>query len=124
MSRFLKFAGVGAISTSIDFILYMFIGNFVHIALAKFISISIASIFSFIINKHWTFHDSHRTDWKYATRYIISQLGNITVNVSTNYIVFSITKSRLFAFICATGLAMIVNFFLQKTFVFIHKEKS
>lgn len=57
-----RFLITGGISTGIDFIIYIFLSSYFDISIAKVISMIIASIFSFILNKTWTFSDIEKVN--------------------------------------------------------------
>lgn len=113
-----RFLVVGGSSTLLDFIIYMLLSTKVDITISKCISMSISSIYSFFINKNWTFSDSEKITIVLALKYILCVLINIGVNTLVNTLTFSITNNKIISFIIATGIAMIVNFVIQKEVVF------
>ncbi len=113
-----KFLIIGGISTAIDFCIYMIISNYIDITISKLISMTIASVFSFIFNKNWTFINKEKTSVIMALKYILAQIINIGVNTGINTLVYNLTKVKIIAFIIATGIAMVVNYLLQKIVVF------
>lgn len=113
-----RFLVVGGSSTLIDFVIYMLLSTKVDITISKCISMSISSIYSFFINKNWTFSDSEKITIVLALKYILCVLINIGVNTLVNTLTFSITNNKIISFIIATGIAMIVNFVIQKEVVF------
>lgn len=114
----LKFILSGASSTLIDFCLYMLISNWLSISISKVISMTIASIYSFFINKNWTFENDDKIDKMMVFKYIFVQLLNIAVNTTVNTTMVSLTNNKLISFVVATGIAMVVNYFCQKILVF------
>lgn len=120
--KFIKFIIVGGSSTLLDFTIYMILNNFIEISIAKFISMTISCIYSFFINRCWTFESKEKINSKQLLKYVITQIINILVNVGTNQLIYTITTIKLLAYIVATGVAMIINYLLQKTIVF--KEKK
>lgn len=120
----IKFILVGGSSTLIDFIIYMILSKYINISLAKIISMSIASIYSFIINKNWTFTNNEKIDMVMIVKYIVTQILNITVNTCVNSLIFKISNIKVLAFVIATGVAMCVNFILQKVVVFKKEERK
>lgn len=115
----LKFLVSGATTTAIDYIIYRILMIlFCPALISKFFSMLCAIICSFVINKKWTFQHSEKTDSKLIVRYLITQLINIVTNTSVNTIVYNHTNMINIAFVFATICAMIVNFILQKKFVF------
>ena len=113
-----RFLVVGGSSTLLDFVIYMLLSTKVDITISKCISMSISSIYSFFINKNWTFSDSEKITIVLALKYILCVLINIGVNTLVNTLTFSITNNKIISFIIATGIAMIVNFVIQKEVVF------
>ncbi|CAI3245647.1 MULTISPECIES: GtrA family protein [Clostridium] len=120
--KIIKFILSGSVSTSIDLCIYMILSSEVNIILSKIISTTIACIISLIINKNWTFQYNKNMSLILILKYIIVQIINIICNVTTNTIIYKITQEKLISFIIATLCAMIVNFLLQKYYVFIVKE--
>ena len=113
-----RFLVVGGSSTLLDFAIYMLLSTKVDITISKCISMSISSIYSFFINKNWTFSDSEKITIVLALKYILCVLINIGVNTLVNTLTFIITNNKIISFIIATGIAMIVNFVIQKEVVF------
>nr|WP_321023666.1 GtrA family protein [Clostridium neonatale] len=120
--KIIKFILVGSISTSIDLCIYMILSSEFNIILSKIISTTIACIISLIINKNWTFQYKKDMNLVLILKYIIVQITNILCNVTTNTIIYKITQKKFISFVIATLCAMIVNFLLQKYYVFIVKE--
>jgi putative flippase GtrA len=112
--KFLKFLIVGGSSTCIDFVIYMVISNFIPISISKSISMTISCIYSFFINRNWTFQDKNGKTSKQVLLYVITQIFNILTNVGTNQLVYSITNIKIVAYVFATLIAMIVNYIMQK----------
>ncbi|NFG28047.1 GtrA family protein [Clostridium botulinum] len=118
----LKFLSVGMLSTSIDLIIY-FVLTYLNIGIifSKLISITFACIFSFIINKNWTFNYKNKVDKVIVIKYVINQIFNISCNVITNTVFFYLTNIKFIAFVIATLFSTILNFCLQNYFVFKRK---
>lgn len=116
--KFVKFIIVGAFSTAIDFIIYFYLSKIIDIVIAKTVSMICSSIFSYFLNKLWTFNIKDKKNFKYILKYYITFAINVLTNVSMNYIVFTNTNNKIIAFVFATGVAMMVNYLLQKFFVF------
>ena len=119
-----KFILAGASSTLIDFCLYMLLSNWLSVSFSKIISMSIASTFSFFLNKNWTFENSEKINKIMVVKYIGAQLLNIFVNTSINTIIYNLTNNKLISFVIATAIAMIVNYFSQKIIVFKKEVKK
>lgn len=114
-----KFALLGMVSTAIDYIFYVcFIQNNVDVYVAKIVSMSVAMCFSYFVNKKWSFNSKTSINRKEIFRYLVTQVINITVNTLTNSAVYIITNEINTAFVIATGFATIINYLLQKKWVF------
>lgn len=116
-----KFLVSGAITTGIDFILYIFLSNFIKLYVAKGLSMTVAMIVSFFINRFWSFNKPEISTKKSIPKFIICQIINLLVNTGSNYIIFIFIDDKFYSFIGATLIAMTINFILQKNYVFCYK---
>ena len=117
-SSVFRFLLVGGTSTLFDFILYMALSPHVSVTIAKSVSMLLASLFSYALNKQFTFKDKTPSNFSHLLRFYIVFLANITVNVAINSILFAFTTRKIFSYIIATLLGMTVNYFGQRYFVF------
>ncbi|MCM1540493.1 MAG: GtrA family protein [Blautia sp.] len=115
---FLKFCIVGGISTFLDLGIYLLLYDGAGVVLSKIVSMGCSMVFSYNLNKKWSFSISTKRTKKEVGRYLVTQAINMTVNVGVNYIVLEIFQIKLFAFIVATLVAMTINYVLQKRWVF------
>ena len=113
-----RFIAVGCLCTIIDFIIYMLIIDKVGAVYGKTISMLCSVIVNFILNKFWSFSFGHTRSVYELLKYITSQGINIAINVFVNYFILSLLERKVVAFVFATGIAMIVNYLLQKFWVF------
>lgn len=116
--RLFRFCIIGGITTIIDFIIYWFLSQSIDISIAKICSMLCASIFSYFINKSWTFNNSDNRHKRYIWRFYIVFIINISLNTSINKLTYDKTGNKIFAFIVATGCATIINYLLQNFWVF------
>ena len=123
LNKIIRFVIIGGTSTLIDFVIYMTVSNFIDINISKVISMALASIFAFFAHKNYTFKNKDDTTVKTVSLFIICQLINIAVNTGTNALCFNITSNKVFSFVIATGVAMVVNFLIQNFFVFPKKSE-
>lgn len=115
----LRFLLIGGTATLIDLILYLLLGLWIPASFSKFLSMSCSCVFSFFMNRRWTFESREKITVLQVTKYVAVQLVNIGVNVGINALVlYSLGAPKLAAFVAATGTAMAVNFLLQKFLVF------
>ena len=122
--KFIKFIFVGGSSTLLDFIIYLLLSNVIAMSFAKCFSMIVSCIYSFFLNKSWTFNDKQKINTKQIVLYVIVQAINITTNVTINQLGYIITNNKLLAYIIATGISMIVNYLLQKNIIFKEKVKQ
>lgn len=114
----LKFILVGCCSTAIDFIIYTVLSIKMSITVSKGISMITASIFSYVVNKRFTFHNTDKTSIWYLARFYTIFAANFASNLGVNYIVYKSTGYKLAAFVLATFCGMFVNYLGQRFFVF------
>ena len=91
----LKFLVIGGTSTLIDFCIYMLVSKHIDITVSKIISMGIASIFSFIFNKSWTFTVEKKTTKKMVVLFYLGLAVNIAVNAGTNTLAFNLTNQKV-----------------------------
>lgn len=120
-----RFLLVGCASTAIDFSIYMFLGFFLPVHISKLFSMCVSCLFSFVVNKMWTFLDNSKTDINQVVKYALVQCVNIATNVGSNsYLYSTLNAPKVVAFAVATCVAMVVNFMLQKLIVFHKRSRS
>lgn len=114
-----KFLVVGGICTFVDFVIYMLLSDFLNPICSKAISMICSMILNYLLNKFWSF--SVCNDIKINTeigRYICSQIINITANTTINYCILQLAGNKVIAFIVATGCATVINYMMQRFWVF------
>ena len=113
-----KFNVSGGIDTCIDFVCYMLLRQIAWPSVAKTISMIIANIWSYIVNKRWVFALDKKTDYRMMGSYVVVQALNLGANVGVNSLMLHLTGFVILSFVVATLCATIVNFSLQKLIVF------
>ena len=117
-NQILIFIIIGGFATTIDFIIYSYLLDFISINFSKFISMLVSSLFSYFMNKIFTFNKGKNYNSKYLIKFYIIFLLNLLTNIFVNYYVYKWTSIKILAFILATLFGMIVNFIGQKFYVF------
>ncbi len=117
-NQILIFIVIGGLATTIDFIVYSYLLNFFSINISKLISMLNSSLFSYFMNKIFTFNKGKNYNSKYLIKFYIIFLLNLLTNIFVNYYVYKWTSIKILAFILATLFGMIVNFIGQKFYVF------
>ena len=120
--KLFRFLITGGCSTGIDFVIYIFLSRSINLSVAKTISMCTASVFSYFVNKKWTFQDKKAVYTTQVFKYTLAQSVNLGVNVGINAAMFSLFHQKVIAFVLATGTAMTVNYLMQKWFVFSEKD--
>lgn len=117
-SSIYKFVVSGGIATCIDFFCYMLLIQIVWPSVSKALSMLIANIWSYTVNKRWVFLSNKQTDMMNIGQYMVVQFINLSVNVGVNTLMLHLTGYVVLSFIIATSCATIFNYSLQKRFVF------
>lgn len=117
-NEILLFIVIGGLATIVDFIIYSYLLTFFSINISKLISMLSSSLFSYFMNKIFTFNKGKNYNSKYLLKYYIVFLINLLTNISVNYYICKWTSIKILAFILATLFGVIVNFIGQKFYVF------
>lgn len=117
-----RFLLVGGASTALDFAIYTVLGLWIPATPAKLISMLCSTLLAFFLNKNWTFRDKEQGLLVSLGKYYLAQAANIATNVTVNAVLLRLTDRRVLAFVGATGVAMCVNYLLQRLFVFRRKS--
>ncbi len=113
-----RFIIIGSFGTLVDYIVYTLLLSSFSVIFAKGLSFIGGSIIAFVLNKTWTFENrdrAHPQAFKFAILYILTLGANISVNYG---ILLILSKQYLVAFVIATGVHTVLNFFGQKFWVF------
>lgn len=119
-----KFLMVGGCCTIIDYVLYMLLVDDLGIFLSKGGSMGCSMVVNYFLNKYWSFSARENKTGREVIRYMIAQALNILANVCTNAVIFKCFKVKTVAFIGATGIAMVINYLLQRFWVFKVEKHS
>ena len=117
---FCRFLISGGITTACDYVIYMAVSMVVPVPIAKALSMGVACLLSYTINKSWSFK-VNETSNRQVGRFVVSQVANITCNTSVNSLAYFTFNNKTLAFVIATGVAMMLNFTLQRFWVFRKK---
>jgi len=113
-----RFVVSGGIATCIDFVCYMLLRQIAWPSVAKTVSMIIANVWSYVVNKRWVFASNKDSDSKMVGSYIVVQFLNLGTNVGVNSLMLHVTGYVILSFVIATLCATIVNYSLQKLIVF------
>lgn len=113
-----RFLVSGGIATCIDFVCYMLLRQIAWPSVAKTISMLIANVWSYLVNKRWVFESERKTDTRMISSYVIVQVLNLGTNVGVNSLMLYLTGYVILSFVIATLCATVVNYSMQKLIVF------
>lgn len=116
---------VGLLTVLIDFISYrgLIWLHWLNVDLAKGAGFIIGTCFAYFANRLWTFgHKNHAPGsmWRFVLLYAMTLSVNVCVNFLALYIFNQFSQVVLIAFLLATGISAMLNFFGMKWFVFKH----
>lgn len=116
----------GILATGTDFICYNIITHYInYFSIAKAFTFLLGTVVAFFYNKTLTFNykgSGFKHIFNFFILYILSMCLNVIINQSTlyftNYEISPTFFKKTEAFIFATSISMIINFFGQKFWVF------
>lgn len=117
IKEILKFLVGGGSAVLTDFLVYIFLINWIPVSAAKTISYISGATVGFFINKLWTF-ESKKFKIAEIIKYVILYCVSAATNTLMNKLVLIAFSSVIFAFLCATGVSTIINYLGQKFIVF------
>ena len=121
--QFFRFVVIGVSSALfIDLIFYSFLLSFVSSAIAKAVGFILGSLFSYVLNKRWTFQSKYFNNLELFRFYCI-YLVSLTANIFVNEYVLNLLENKFdYAFITAYSISTItsalLNFLGLKLIVF------
>lgn len=121
--QFLMFCAVGALNTLVDIGTYYMLTRFVlgleQIALSKTVSYLVATLFSFFINRYWTFGRRGELRLAELARFYSTVGLGVFVNVGALYVTVSVFHlNDLLGVLLAAGATALWGFAFSKWYVF------
>jgi putative flippase GtrA len=113
----LRFSVTGVLAAGIDYGVYILLFHPAGIVLAKSVSFITATVFTFLMNKFWTF-EKKGWDLKEVLKYVAFYAVSMVLNTLINKIIFDLTGQKVPAFIAATGFCAVFNFIGLRLVVF------
>ena len=133
IKKFIGFAGVGAIATSIQYLLLLLLAELAGIdpVIASGISYGISAILNYQMKYHWVFA-STQAHTKAAPRYALISLVGLTLNIGLMQSGQSLLGDELFTRyyfavqLISTAFVLLWNFFANSIWTFnqVTREKS
>lgn len=120
---FAKFFGVGTLNTLVDFLIFFFVANLLHVypPFASILSTGITLVMSFYLNHSFVFK-SQKSKKKAVLKFTLVTIFNVwviqttvialTIYIlgNTSYFTEHIWTLNLFAKLCGVGVSFILNF--------------
>jgi putative flippase GtrA len=139
--QIIKFILIGISAVTVDFVVYYLLSFVIFNPVAKAIGFITGSVYTFYMNKHWTWKNKEKATRKmwisFILLYGVSMLLNVGINELVYYIVpdyvlhmewatpadkiladYGVKADKLLAFIAATMASAVFNFTGQKRVVF------
>ena len=125
-NQVVKFIIIGVTVVLIDYISYIFLLNiFDNYVFSKGISFILGSIFSYVLNRTWTFNNSIHS-YKKLLKFSILYISTLLINVFTNYIILLFFENHIYkiyiGFLIATLISASINYLVMKYFIFNSKK--
>lgn len=117
---FIKFLGIGAIATIIQYVIFITLVEFTSLAvvLASALGYGISSIFNYLMNYHYTF--SSDAKHKVASlKFTLVALVGLSLNSILMYLLVGLFEVHyIISQIIVTGVILVINFFAHKLWTF------
>ena len=123
INKFIKFGLVGVLNTLINWIIFALL-NFVgvHYIVANVIAYAIATANSYIWNSKWVFKYNGKDKKETTAKFIILNLIGLALNTAILYFLVDILSlNKLVGLVITTAIVMVINYIVNKIWVF--KEK-
>lgn len=126
--QFIQFNIVGILNTAVDFLVFTLlteIAGLQYIA-AKVLSYSCGVLNSYIVNSSWTFRRERKRTKKEFFLFICVNVASLCVSLASMYVCRNWLHiySDFLCNLIATPIAMAVNFFGNKLFVFKYNSQN
>lgn len=118
--RFIKFGLVGVLNTLINWILFILLNSIgVYYIISNIIAYSISTLNSYLWNSKWVFKYSGDNIKETSFKFIVLNIIGLTLNTIILYLLVDIAGlNKLIALVITTGIVMILNYFINKLWVF------
>lgn len=118
--RFIKFGLVGILNTLINWILFIILNSLgLYYIISNIIAYSISTLNSYLWNSKWVFKYSGDNLKETSLKFIILNIIGLILNTIILYLLVDIVGlHKLIALIITTGIVMILNYFINKVWVF------
>lgn len=118
MKYFIKYLGIGGLSTLIQFALLFLLVKLAHTPeiIASATSYALSSIFNYLANYHYTFASSSNHA-KTLPKFVLAVALGLGANTLL-FAVFNLFTHYLLAQLLATGITVFLNFLVHKLWIY------
>ena len=118
--RFVKFGMVGVLNTLVNWSIFFILETCgVYYILANIISYSLSTIHSYLWNTLWVFKYKDKASTDNTFKFIVLNIIGLCLNTGILYVLVDFFNlNKLFALIITTAIVMIINYAVNKVWVF------
>lgn len=118
--NFIKFGIVGVSNTLINWFIFFVLNNIgINYIIANIIAYSIATSNSYIWNSLWVFKYKGKSKLRTTVKFIILNIIGLGINTLILYVLVDMFNlEKMISVIIATIIVMILNYFINKFWVF------
>ncbi|MDO4925497.1 MAG: GtrA family protein [Turicibacter sp.] len=121
--RFIKFGIVGVLNTAINWIIFIILNMVgIYYIFSNIIAYSLSTLNSYLWNSKWVFKYNGNDIKETTVKFIVLNVIGLILNTSILYILVDIVGLyKIVALIITTTIVMILNYFINKLWVFKRK---
>lgn len=118
--RFIKFGMVGVLNTLVNWSIFFILETYgVYYILANIIAYSLSTIHSYLWNTLWVFKYKDKASTDTTFKFIVLNIIGLCLNTGILYVLVDFFNlNKLFALIITTAIVMIINYAVNKVWVF------
>lgn len=118
--RFVKFGLVGVLNTAINWIIFILLNSLgIYYIISNIIAYTLYTINSYMWNSKWVFKYEGKNIKETTFKFIILNVIGLILNTCILYVLVDILGlSKIIGLIIATAIVMVLNYFINKLWVF------
>ncbi|WP_342985692.1 GtrA family protein [Clostridium saudiense] len=118
--RFVKFGLVGVLNTAINWIIFILLNSLgIYYIISNIIAYTLSTINSYMWNSKWVFKYEGKNIKETTFKFIILNVIGLILNTCILYVLVDILGlSKIIGLIIATAIVMVLNYFINKLWVF------
>lgn len=122
---FIKFGIVGISNTLVNWIIFFILNSIgVYYIISNIIAYIIATANSYFWNSKWVFKNKKENKMKTTLKFILLNIIGLILNSIILYVLVDLFNiDKMISLIIATGIIMIINYFINKLWVFKYNNK-